>query len=464
MGGRLLDAGGVWIAAMAALGLLLGCAWLARSGVRAARAPAPGAQSDPWFEAAPIGLCRFDLEGRIVAANRALRDFLGLEAAAVPGLPFSSITHAEDLEQDCLDRSDLLSGLPICRQWEKRFRCADGRWLWASCTTGLLRDAQGRPRGFIAAIEDVGAHRRGDALLQARAEKLGAVVEHMAVAVWMSTPDRSRVLFVNDAFESIWGLSRESFYARPDLPLQRIHPDDRDRLREAAAGAGPSYEFNYRIVCDDGGSRYVRNQGRGIFDSRGRLRYRVDCVTDISGEMQMREALREANERLLQLNHSLREDARLDSLTRCLNRGAFFEELEKALQLEQRHGRSSTLVFFDLNNFKKVNDNFGHHVGDRALIAFVEQIKARLRTTDELGRYGGDEFLALLRETDAEQAHQLLATLMPVVVDAENGNSVILRFSTGVACSDDPVIETAYDWARIADSQMYYQRTRRNGR
>lgn len=145
----------------------------------------------------------------------------------------------------------------------------------------------------------------------------------------------------------------------------------------------------------------------------------------------------------------------MDNLTRCLNRAALLDEAEKSLQLEQRYRRSSTLVFFDMNNFKEVNDNFGHHVGDRALIAFAEQIKSRLRATDELGRYGGDEFIALLRETDSDQARQLLMSLPPVVLDNEDGSSIILRYSAGVACSDEAEIKTIDDWLRIADTHMY---------
>src|SRR5690606_31765026 len=148
----------------------------------------------------------------------------------------------------------------------------------------------------------------------------------------------------------------------------------------------------------------------------------------------------------------------LDSLTGCLNRTALIDEAEKALQLEQRYRRSSSLVFFDLNDFKDVNDNFGHHVGDRCLIAFAEQIKARLRTTDELGRYGGDEFVALLRETDALQAQQLLSTLTPIIIEEGRGSSIILRFSAGIADSGDSEVRSVDDWLRVADLQMYRQK------
>jgi diguanylate cyclase (GGDEF)-like protein len=182
---------------------------------------------------------------------------------------------------------------------------------------------------------------------------------------------------------------------------------------------------------------------------------------DISGEMAMRDELHALNHLLQEANLRLRDNARRDNLTQCLNRAAFFDQAEKALHMEQRYGRSSTLIFFDLNDFKQLNDNFGHHVGDRGLIEFAEQIRERLRATDELGRYGGDEFVVLLRETDATQAQQLLNSLLPVVIDAENGNSIILRYSAGISCSNEAGIESVDDWLRCADSQMYHQKMRR---
>jgi diguanylate cyclase (GGDEF)-like protein/PAS domain S-box-containing protein len=279
--------------------------------------------------------------------------------------------------------------------------------------------------------------------------------------VWIFSPAR-HLLFVNDAQEALSGRSKEKLYANPNSYLELIHPDDSEHVEKIlqARQYGESYAMNYRILRDDGEIRYVRELGKSICDTNGNLLYHITSAMDISSELLVRDELHELNSRLREANLRLRESVRLDGLTRCLNRTALFDEAEKALLLERRYERSSTLVFFDLNNFKEVNDNFGHHVGDRGLIAFAEQIKARLRTTDELGRYGGDEFVALLRETDADQAMQLLATLPPVVVDDENGSSIILRFSAGVACSSEPDIDTVDDWLRIADGQMYNQKVR----
>jgi len=417
------------------------------------------------FDEAPVALCLFDVKGRILHANALFHALLGASATALE-TNFSSLVYAEDLDHCRLHQRDLLARRGSLSELDIRLLNAHGRVVWIRLGLRLIRDQRKRASHFIASCVDIGGGKRTDALAHVHEAKSQVLVSHMPVAIWFSPADDRRILFVNEAFERIYGLSRDLFYADPDCALRLVHTEDRETVRKTLGEGGlkGACDINYRIQRSDGSQRYVRHMERGVFDSRGNLLYRVNTVTDISSELRVRDELRAANDQLREANQRWQESARLDALTGCLNRGAFFEAAEKALQLEQRYKRSSTLVFFDLNNFKDVNDNFGHHVGDRALIAFVGQIRARLRTTDELGRYGGDEFVALLRETDALQARLLLATLAPVVVDAENGNSVILRFSAGVACSDDPAIDTVDDWTRIADSQMYYQRTRRNGR
>lgn len=295
--------------------------------------------------------------------------------------------------------------------------------------------------------------------------KLRAMVEHVAAAMWMSSADGARLLLVNDACETLFGCSKARLYAEPTCLQRLVHPDDAERVQAALAARDQQgrYEINYRILRDDGQQRYIREIGKDVYSADGQLQHLICSAMDISAEMTVRDELHGLNDLLRQANLRLRENARRDNLTQCLNRAAFFDEAEKALQLQYRYGRASTLIFFDLNDFKQLNDNFGHHVGDRGLIDFAGQIKTRLRTTDELGRYGGDEFVVLLRETDAEQAQQLLTTLTPLVIDAGHGNSIILRYSAGLACSDEQGIDSVDDWLRCADSQMYGQKMLRNG-
>ena len=406
-----------------------------------------------WFDTAPVALFQIESNHSITRANRALKKLLDVESDS---LDLLDILHPEDAHSVLAVIQQLKEGFGESAICESRLRNRHGHLSTVRLQIARLpNNGVGEDYFMIAAI-DIGEHKHTEQLFRSEAEKLKLLVNQLPVAVWTLSPGRD-LTFINDALEVFSGHPKEKIYADPASLRKLIHPDDVEQATRIRSGSERSgnYEVNYRILRDDGEIRYIREQGNGIYDERGNLLYQICSATDISSEMVVRDELHELNSRLREANLRLRESARMDNLTGCLNRAALLDEADKALQLEQRYRRSSALVFFDLNDFKAVNDNFGHHIGDRCLLAFADQIKARLRTTDELGRYGGDEFVALLRETDAEQSQQLLSTLVPIVIDDGRGSSIILRFSAGVACSNEEGIFTVDDWLRTADLQMY---------
>jgi diguanylate cyclase (GGDEF)-like protein len=97
--------------------------------------------------------------------------------------------------------------------------------------------------------------------------------------------------------------------------------------------------------------------------------------------------------------------ARYDPLTGLYNRTHFFTELEREIRLSQRAGRTFALLMIDIDGLKPVNDAFGHHYGDQLLTGVTNVIRATVRATDTPARYGGDEFVVLLPETDATGAY-----------------------------------------------------------
>jgi diguanylate cyclase (GGDEF)-like protein len=96
--------------------------------------------------------------------------------------------------------------------------------------------------------------------------------------------------------------------------------------------------------------------------------------------------------------------ADLDVLAPVLNRRAFLREIKRVAAFAQRYGSPASLVFFDLDGFKVVNDRFGHAAGDEALKAVAQRLQANVRETDIVGRIGGDEFAVLLVQADQATA------------------------------------------------------------
>ncbi len=164
----------------------------------------------------------------------------------------------------------------------------------------------------------------------------------------------------------------------------------------------------------------------------------------------------------LMASNRLREDlehlARHDSLTGCLNRRAWLNNCDQEMDRSRRSGKQMTVLMMDIDHFKSINDNHGHQVGDRVIIRFVKRVVAALRRADNLGRYGGEEFVALLPETGAEQALIVAERIRSTVHNATEVPGCTV--SIGVATSD---VNVSVDGLLArADAAMY--RAKNNGR
>ena len=128
----------------------------------------------------------------------------------------------------------------------------------------------------------------------------------------------------------------------------------------------------------------------------------------------------------------LRELARVDDLTGALNRRAFFARLDDELARGRRAGTPVTLVLYDLDGFKAINDEHGHPTGDAALRAFAQRLGSNLRGSDSVGRIGGDEFALILIGADIDDEERILARLATGLRTAGTGQAEV-RSSFGAA-------------------------------
>lgn len=110
-------------------------------------------------------------------------------------------------------------------------------------------------------------------------------------------------------------------------------------------------------------------------------------------------------------NQKLEFMARNDPLTGLMNRSTFNDSFNDFLHLSKRSGEPLSLIFFDIDNFKTINDTLGHQAGDNVLIRIAELLKTRLRRTDIIGRWGGEEFIIGLVDTDPKNAEVIAETL-----------------------------------------------------
>ena len=156
--------------------------------------------------------------------------------------------------------------------------------------------------------------------------------------------------------------------------------------------------------------------------------------------------------------------ATLDDLTKISNRRGFISLAQNSIGLCARQGIPASLVFFDLNEFKPINDRFGHAEGDRALSAFAEQMRSTFRDSDTFARLGGDEFVALLTGVSADQAEEVI-TRFRGSVDAYNqeaNRGYDLTFSDGIVEIKHDKDHSVEALLKMADSLMYEKKHQRS--
>jgi diguanylate cyclase (GGDEF)-like protein/PAS domain S-box-containing protein len=255
----------------------------------------------------------------------------------------------------------------------------------------------------IGRLRDATRLAEHDALLRESEERFRLAFEqNMAPMLFVDLDDR--VINANDAFTQLIGYSREELLGRDSKPF--THPDDVGITEDSLRRVTNEHTQQDRYV-----KRYLRKDGRAVIvevsrsaarDASGKTLYYVISERDITEERAL----------TAQLSHQ----ALHDPLTGLANRVLFDDRLSRAAGRVARENSLGAVLLLDLDDFQGVNDVHGHFVGDQLLVAVARRFEQALRSTDTLGRFGGDEFLylaeGLASPADAiEVANRLLEAL-----------------------------------------------------
>ena len=207
------------------------------------------------------------------------------------------------------------------------------------------------------------------------------------------------------------------------------------------------------------GSKIKELQDRIKFLEKENVELRTENV-NIRVEYEQEKARRKEVE--LQLKHAL-EEAGLDSLTRLLNHGSFRETAEHVFELCSRGNKPVAILYVDLDDFKRINDIYGHSAGDEVLKEVTALLNGQFRESDILGRTGGDEFVALLPETDEKHAETVVKKIeqaFKVHTFRVGAEKLPISASIGVV-EVSPEINTLEELIHEADMKMYEIKRRR---
>src|SRR5919106_42114 len=262
------------------------------------------------------------------------------------------------------------------------------------------------------------------------ARRYRTLIEQLPLVVYLDELDAvSSNIFTSKQIEPILGYSVDEWAADPELFRRLLHPEDRERVLAAHVHTHETHEplsLEYRLIARDGRIVHLRDEGVVVLDEHGKPHYLQGYLLDITSQ-------REAE-------HQLRQLALYDPLTGLAKRAFFHERLKHAIKLRHDDGEATGLLYIDLDDFKAINDRWGHDLGDEVLREIGGRIGRSVRPGDTAARLGGDEFAVVLTEPvtpdDAVGVAERLLTEIGRPLESGSG-SLYTAASIGIAFGND---------------------------
>jgi PAS domain S-box-containing protein len=250
-----------------------------------------------------------DGSGRFQYANSAVERVLGYAPDDVHGRDALALIHPEDRSRVTAEFTRLVEADPreaapeALSPTEFRYRAADGSWVWLAANMST-EPALGADE-YVVSCRDISARREAEADRHRTHQRLLDITEHTTDVLWMFSGDWSEVLFINSAYESLWGRSVEDLRDDPTDFVRGIHPADRDRVEAAMArlSGGDPVDIEYRVDATDSYRTWVWVQGHPLTDDEGEVVSVVGFARDVTDR-------RERERQLLVMDRLLRHNLR----------------------------------------------------------------------------------------------------------------------------------------------------------
>jgi diguanylate cyclase (GGDEF)-like protein/PAS domain S-box-containing protein len=353
------------------------------------------------------------------------------------------------------------------QDYEFRAQRKNGSEFWAAADWRPIHDGAGTYVGIRISIRDITQRKEAEQRLEATVVELResqsvqqdyltrAQDEHARLSALLSAMDigilfvshEGQVVYSNPAFTRIWmlapgtrliGRDAQDVLSTSTSTLARPEEQSRHILREPKSG-----EIFGALEIQMADGRLITQQGYAVEDVYGRPVGHLWIFEDVTRERQTADQLIYLAER--------------DALTGLYNRHRFNEELARMIADAQRHSSRVALFFFDLDDFKYINDTFGHRAGDAMLIRVAGEVAGQVRRNEIYSRLGGDEFAILVPDISDDMLRVLAERItrsIALVRFQFEGQSLRLTSSLGIAVFPDHA-ENPEDLIARADMSMY---------
>ena len=262
--------------------------------------------------------------------------------------------------------------------------------------------------------------------------------------------------YIGPQIETLLGWSQDSWVSAEDWAA-RMHPEDRERVVNfcvSQSKCGVDHEADYRALTKDNGYVWIRDVVHVVRNAAGEVEALVGFMFDISER-------KKTEEKLLVLQQELEALSFKDGLTGIANRRQFDASLEREWAQASRDHTPLSLLMLDVDLFKQYNDLYGHLQGDTCLVTIAQALgQAAVRPRDVVARFGGEEFVILLPETDAQGAREVAERCQRLIAQqalehklSPHGQRVTLSIGVGTAIPDAAAQHSAL--LQAVDRQLY---------
>jgi len=419
------------------------------------------------FENATVGIYQSTPDGRFLNVNNVMARIFGYDS------PQEMIESIVSIDQqyyvDPATRQEFIRLMVKQGQVHefnsKNYR-KDGNHIHAQESARAVKDAQGNILYFEGFVSDVTERKHSEETLRESENRFRHMADTTPTLVWMSGVD-ALCNYFNMPWLSFTGRTMEQEIGNGWT--EGIHPEDHEHCHETytrSFNGRSEFKMEYRLRRADGEYRWMLNHGVPRFSAEGEFFGFIGSCIDISDFKQAEDELSRANSSLKIAHHELEKSlsheqilARTDGLTGLYNYRYFFELASREFEVSMHYRRALAIIIFDMDHLKQVNDSLGHLYGDRMLTTVAQTSVTQVRSVDSLARYGGDEFVILLPQTNAQTAfaiaERIRASVASIRLNTEKG-SLFVTLSIGIAeIQNDPPDQSVEQVVQRADQALY---------
>jgi diguanylate cyclase (GGDEF)-like protein/PAS domain S-box-containing protein len=356
------------------------------------------------FQHAAIGMALTHPDGRFLRVNTAVCQMLGYCEEELLQQDIVGITHPDDLAADTELMAQLLAGQRESYQLEKRNFHKDGHVVHIQLSVSLVRDETGAPLYFVSQVQNISQRKAFEDALHRERELAEVTLRSIGDAV-ITTEPKLCITSLNPIAEAMTGWTGAEAQGRPIEEIFQLLD-----ARNGHAVANPlRAAIEHNTIVDLAGKTLLRHRhgfDTPVEDSSAPIH---DHAGNVIGGVLVFHDVSETRALALKMIHLTQHD----TLTGLPNRSQLHGQIGQAIATANRRQQRAALLYIDADNFKQINELYGHAAGDRVLCAFAAQLQRGLPGDELLNRYGGDEFVVMLPHLDSVgEAASLAQTLI----------------------------------------------------